>query len=631
MRATGAHKTEQMTLNNNQKKLVHERFLEMANQFASRPAIRFSRDGIWQDWSYGSLAGRVLTIRQRLVNENVRPGDAVGLVSYRHPDTIAAMIAILSTGAHYVPLDPHYPSSRLDFLIGEAGIRVVLAAPEQTLDLSNLPMADRLVEDRAPAAADDASALAELQLSADDPAYIMFTSGSTGTPKGVLVPHRGLYRHAVDVHCWPLGPQSVFLQLAPMTFDASNTGIWSPLLNGGICVLFPEDMVPTRFQLESVVRDTGVNYVFLTTQLFNNTFSSEEGLPATVKYVMTGGEAASVNAFRRGLRAMPNSTFLNGYGPTENTSMTTCYEFPKDFPEDATKLPIGTPVSGSDVIVVDQDLNPVPVGTEGELVALGEGVALGYLNRPDLTAKSFVSLTTADGSLHKGYRTGDKVRVGEDGNIEFLGRFDEQVKIAGYRIEPGEIETHIGRFDGVSGCRVLARKAPDGQVRLVAYVVCADPDVKQNLRRMLAAEIPVYMVPQYFYFMDSLPVNTNGKLDVKSLPDPFADIVACEESSKDEALGTIKSAWVEILGTSPASNDTNLFDAGGTSLDAVRLHELLCGLVGQDLDSTFVFENPTIHRQAEALRARSATENSAADRGARRRAARTRRVRANIQ
>ena len=596
----------------------------------SRPAIRFLRDHEWQNWTYASLANRVLTIRQRLEDENVRPGDAVGLVSCRYPDTIAAMVAILSRGAHYVPLDPQYPVSRLDFLIAEAGISLVLAASDESLDLSNLPTAVRLPEDRMPVAVDDASALAELKISCDDPAYIMFTSGSTGAPKGVLVPHRGLYRHAVDVHCWPLGPESVFLQLAPMTFDASNTGIWSPLLNGGVCVLFPEEAVPTRSELESVARETGVNYVFLTTQLFNNVFSSDEGLPSTVEYVMTGGEAASVTAFRRGLRAMPNAKFLNGYGPTENTSMTTCYDVPKDFPEDALKIPIGTAVSGSDVLVVDQDLNPVPDGIEGELVALGDGLAIGYLNRPDLTEKSFVWLKTPDGTLQRGYRTGDKVRVGEDGNIEFLGRFDEQVKIAGHRIEPGEIETNIGRFDGVSGCRVLARTSPGGQIRLVAYVVCTDANVKQNLRQILAAEVPVYMVPHYFCFVDSLPVNANGKLDVKSLPDPFAETVTHEEHSADKALSIVKSAWVEILGTRPKSNDTNLFDAGGTSMDAVRLHELLCKSLAQNLDSTFVFENPTIHRQVEALRAQSGTKSPAADRGARRRAAGTRRIRANI-
>ena len=617
-------------MNNNHNKLVHERFVAIANEFASRPAIRFLRDGAWQDWTYASFAGRVLAIRQRLIAEKVSPGDAVGLIDYRHPDTIAAMIAILSSGAHYVPLDPEYPQSRLDFLIGEAGIRLVLAAPEESLDLSNLPTAVRLPEDRTPVEVDDVSALTELEISSDDPAYIMFTSGSTGTPKGVLVPHRGIYRHAVDVECWPVGPDSVFLQLAPMTFDASNTGIWSPLLNGGISVLFPEEKVPTRSELETVVRETGVKYLFLTTQLFNNVFSSAEGLPTTVDYVMTGGEAASVNNFRLGQRAMPNAMFLNGYGPTENTSMTTCYEFPKNFPEDATHVPIGTAVSGSEVQVVDQDLNCVPAGTEGELIALGDGVALGYLNRPDLTEKSFVTLTTPDGSLRRGYRTGDKVRVREDGNIEFLGRFDEQVKIAGYRIEPGEIETYIGRFDSVSDCRVVARKGPSGQVRLVAYVVCTDPDVQQNLRRMLAGEIPVYMIPHYFYFVNSLPVNANGKLDVKSLPDPFAETAAHEDDSADEALGTVKSAWLQILGTVTTSNDTNLFDAGGTSLDAVRLHELLCKLVGQNLDSTFVFENPTILRQVDALRARSATESDAVDRGARRRAAGTRRVRANI-
>jgi hypothetical protein len=277
---------------------------------------------------------------------------------------------------------------------------------------------------------------------------------------------------------------------------------------------------------------------------------------------------------------------------------------------------------------VDEHLHPVATGVEGELVALGDGVALGYLNRPELTQDRFIRIDIGDSVLRTGYRTGDRAYLGEDGLFEFMGRFDDQVKIEGHRIEPGEIEAGIERVAGIDACRVLVRKGPAGQLRLAAYVVCKEPIEKDDLRRILVAEFPSFMIPHFIFFMDSLPTNVNGKLDTKALPDPFQEATATSAGKCEGGMEIVISAWAKVLGRKPATVDVNFFDAGGTSLNAIQLHEILCKDLGQALDPTFVFEHPTISRQSDALQNSGEAADGIVNRGARRRAARSNRARA---
>ena len=521
----------------NNSKIVNERLLSAALHFGREPALAFLEGATWEQWSYQRLADRARGLAAYLTDLGVLPGEAVGIIGSRFPDTIAAMIAILEAGAHYIPLDPVYPVARLRLLCEDAGVKFVLSAaplcdpqrfPATVHVLDGLAVTDSRTLD---AAADRS------RVSPDTPAYIMFTSGSTGIPKGVVVPHRAIVRLVDKPNFMRLDASRVFLHLSPLSFDASTLEIWGPLLNGGQCVLYPDQQLPTASGLKAVINDTGVNSMWLTASLFNSVVDQDAESLAQVQELLTGGEALSVPHVCKALATLKGTQLINGYGPTENTTFTTCFRIPAEFSTAERRVPVGIPISGTTVAVVDEHLKPVPRGIEGELVALGEGLALGYLNKPVLTHERFIEITGTDGATTRGYRTGDRVVQGHDGLIDYLGRFDDQVKIDGHRIEPGEIERIIVGLPGIKDCRVLVRTGPAGQKRLVAYVVVEGNSPHQRtLRKQLAEILPTFMVPHYLFFLDALPTNANGKLDKDSLPDPFDQATAV--SSRKSVAGS---------------------------------------------------------------------------------------------
>ena len=297
----------------------------------------------------------------------------------------------------------------------------------------------------------------------DDPErllYVMYTSGSTGTPKGVEVPHRAVNRLVQNSGVADFGPDRVFLLLAPLSFDASTFEIWGPLLNGGRCVIYPERL-PEFDTLARVIRTNSVTTLWLTASLFNKIIDEAPQTLISVEQLLTGGEALSVDHIRRAQQALPNIEFINGYGPTENTTFTCCYRIPRPLDDKLTSIPIGRPIGNTQVYVLDPQLGCVPVGAPGELYAGGDGLARGYLNRPQLTAERFVESPYAAGE--KLYKTGDLVRYLPDGNIEYLGRLDQQIKLRGFRIEPGEIETVLRQHHLVENCVVIAPRIRSGR------------------------------------------------------------------------------------------------------------------------------------------------------------------------
>lgn len=568
-------------------KTIVDRFLDIANRFPDSVAIRFKCNNIWQARTYSKLLHEGKSIAVLLNRAGVKKDDAVVLPAYRTPSLCSALLGILWVGGRYVFIDPSYPAERQKFIAEEVGARIGLfeiegsALNDLEVDWFQIPFDE--VDDKLPTMVADP----------EMPACVFFTSGSTGPPKGVLVPHRGIVRLVVDTDYISFSENEVFLQLSTLSFDAATLEIWGALLNGGTCVLHYEQATPTPKGIQESIETQGVTTVWLTSSLFNAVVSEHPRIIYSINQLITGGEALSVAHIRKGLELLPNTQLYNGYGPTENTTFTTIYPIPRLIPQETRRIPIGYPISGTTCEIFDEHLQPIiEQGQAGELITFGDGLALGYLNRPELTAGKFIEIICADGIKRRGYRTGDIVVKNEDGCYDFIQRNDKQVKIDGHRIEPGEIELFLNELKNVVEARVVVRVGPIGQKRLAAYIVGISTAERSSLRARLSEHFPPYMVPHFIVPMQALPKNQNGKLDESRLPDPFADA-----SGQQPGRHAVASCWREVLGRSVAP-DENFLDAGGTSLEALRLAILLEKNFAVELGATFVFEYPTINSQA---------------------------------
>jgi amino acid adenylation domain-containing protein len=586
---------------------VANRFHAVARDHAERVALRHFEAGSLREMTYSSFAGQVACFASQLAQCGAKPGAVVAVPAHRHPDTLAILLAVLDSGASFLPVDPHAPSARVEalrHLAGcclEAGIDPDAKVGTRGLAIRALP------GDGAVAAMHNTSADP-----LDRAAYVMFTSGSTGTPKAVVVPHRAIRRLVSGQDYLRFDPTRVFLQAAPLDFDASTLEIFGPLLNGGTLALHPPGVLPTTGSLRAVIRDASVTTAWLTAAHFNALVDHDVTCLAGLSELIIGGEPLSVPHVRRALDALPGTHLVNGYGPTENTTFTTCYPIPRDLNVDAPRVPIGRPIAGTQCFVVDDDLRVVPPGQEGELVALGDGLALGYLGQPEATAQRFVALQCPDGVTRRAYRTGDRAVELPGGVFDLLGRSDRQVKVSGYRIEPGEVETALAASPSVGQCCVEAATDEHGHKHLVAYVVdsflgqAGDPNDWTELRADLARRLPAYMVPQRFVRLSALPLTASGKLDRRALPPPFALQArraprARASLRREPTLDLVELAWREVLVGAPSSADINFFDAGGSSLAAIRLQGLLEQRSGRALEATFIYDHPTPRRQAAAL------------------------------
>jgi amino acid adenylation domain-containing protein len=564
-------------------------FAAIASKYPANVAVAHHFTDDWVEFTYSQLLEQAASVATQLHRLGVKKGDAVVLPAVRGGNLCSQLLGILWVGAHYVYIDPEYPPERQEFICRETGAGIGLF-DDDVKPIENLPLEWHRLEAVEP---DPPEMVCDENLTA----YVMFTSGSTGTPKGVVIPHLGIYRLVCDTDFIDFDEQ-VFLQLSALGFDASTLEIWGPLLNGGTCVLHPENGVITPAKLKESIESRGVTTLWLTSSLYNLIASEHLDSLVSLSQLLVGGEALSVSHVRLGLENLPGTRMFNGYGPTENTTFSTIYPIPGDLPADTKRIPIGFPIHGTECDIFDEDLKPTsdPCGT-GELLVFGEGLALGYLNRPDLTAERFIEIECRDGKLRRGYRTGDLVQKNHDGSYEYLQRNDKQVKIDGHRIEPGEIELYLNELDDIADARVVVRTGPRDQKRLTAYFVGKNPIDRHRLRETLSRVFPRYMVPHFIIPMDSLPINQNGKLDESRLPDPFAD--SGEDRVTVERSG-VAGHWSDIL-ERKVGYDENFLDAGGTSLEAVLLTERLEEAYQVKLGATFVFEYPTINSQTRFL------------------------------
>jgi amino acid adenylation domain-containing protein len=510
---------------------------------------------------------------------------------------VAGMLAIVQVGAAYVPLDRDYPPPALDHIINDTGLQLVLT----TLDRAPWSEASRVDVMRITARViDDAnptlSPIGELgdQLSA----YVLYTSGSTGTPKGIEISHRNVVRLVYRTDFVLIDGDDVFTQASNHAFDAMTLEVWGALVNGARLIHVDRDVLLDSRRFPLFLRENAVSKLFLTVALFNQLAEHDPTALESVHDVMFGGETANPDAVRKVFEQGKPARLMNAYGPTENTTFSTWYEVRTL--ADTVHCPIGWPVSRSTAHVVDSLGGLVPRGTVGELVVAGDGVAHGYVGRPDLTAERFVPDAFATRPGQRLYRTGDLVRRNMQGVIEFVGRTDHQVKLRGFRIEPGEIEARLHGCAGVEQAVVVVRHDQADDPRLVAYVAGAS-DV-EALRASLEQSLPAYMVPSAFVLLEAMPLTANGKIDRQSLPAPAysageAEYVA--PRSHEESL--LASLWQELLGVDQVGIHDSFFVLGGHSLLATRLIARLRADSGIELPIRALFETPTVAGLAARL------------------------------
>jgi amino acid adenylation domain-containing protein len=451
-------------------------------------------------------------------------------------------------------------------------------------------------------------------------AYVMYTSGSTGTPKGILIEHRSIIRLVKGNSYARFGADRVFLQLAPVAFDASTFEIWGALLHGARLVLAPEGPIDLEV-IEALVHRHRVTTLWLTASLFNLIVETRPTILSEVEEVVTGGEPLSVPHIRMAFeRLRPFTRLINGYGPTECTTFACCHLIPRDEFAPSGSIPIGYPIANTTAYVLDDRARLVPIGVAGELYLGGEGLARGYLNRPALTADRFIPDSWGTEPGARLYRTGDLVRRRSDGSLEFLGRRDRQLKIHGFRIEPGEVESVLGSHPQVLQSAVLGRD-DGGGAALVAFIVPKHEGslAPGDLRAYLGELLPAYMIPATFKFLAELPLNTNGKLDRRALrelplsPPPIAEYVA----PRNPTEATLSDLWSELLGVKHVGIHDDFFELGGHSLLVLRLWSRLRESFGKNCSVNFFFHHRTIERIALALEPRVEAGTNQAGQGPR--------------
>ena len=430
----------------------------------------------------------------------------------------------------------------------------------------------------------------------------MYTSGSTGIPKGVSIPHRGIVRLVCGADFFQVSSDDVFLLLAPVSFDASTFEIWGALLNGARLEITPPGQTPLQ-QIGEVIKTANVSVLWLTAGLFNLMVEERPQDLAPVRQLLTGGDVLSVTHIRRALDELPGTQLINGYGPTENTTFTCCHAIPRDLPA-GRSVPIGRAIRGTTVHIVDDQLREVADGDEGELITGGLGLALGYWNRPELTAERFIADPFSKNTSDRLYRTGDQVRRLPDGTLEFLGRKDSQVKLRGYRIELGEIESAIRQHAAVRDCVVKVVSDAFSNLQLAAFVVRREAQETSavDLRLFTSTRLPDYMVPNGWMFLDQLPLNPNGKVDRARLPAVTGMVSAGKppEPPRNDMEKMIAAVWQDLLGR-PVDVTASFFELGANSLLVTRVHERLQRLQHLTLPLTDMFRFPSIRALAAHL------------------------------
>ena len=567
---------------------VQERFAQVVARTPDAIAVSSPAEG--EVLTYAELDERANRIARRLIGLGVRPEDPVMVLQERTVAMVASILGIVKAGATYLPLHSAYPVQRMQWIADHVGRPVLLAdAVMRERGLPQVPVTVFVDSD------------AELpSLPGTDPGeragldhlvHVIHTSGSTGDPMGVAVTHRGVLGLALD-SCWDGGAHKRIAMLAPYAFAVSTYELWVPLLHGGHLVLAPPGHLDVG-TLRELIAEHELSAVHVTAGLFRVVADEAPECFAGVREVLTGGDVISAKAVRLVLQACPDTVVRATYGSSElslfvlSSPMRAPYSM-------GPVVPVGRGLDNIRLYLLDEQLSPLPPGEVGDLYVAGSRLARGYYRRPGITAERFVADPFGGGGQRM-FRTGDQVRVRQDGLIEFVGRSGDQVKIRGYRVELAEIESVLASYRGLAHAVVVARAVEDGEKRLIAYIVPEGGTLDiEGLRAHAKDLLPEYMVPSAFVTLDSLPLTPNGKVDREALPEPAEEAPAAYRAPQTPRQELLCSLFAEVLGVPRVGLDDSFFDLHGESLMAMRLVGSIQDRLGAELLVSDIFDTPTV-------------------------------------
>jgi amino acid adenylation domain-containing protein len=575
---------------------LHELFERQVGQTPEAVALVFEG----KELTYRELNQRANQLAHRLRNVGVGPDVVVGICMERSLEMVIAVLGILKAGGAYLPLDPTYPLERLSFMLEDADVDVLLTQERLRDTLPSIP-AHVFALDAEDTLAGYSEENPDPLATADNLAYVIYTSGSTGKPKGVMIEHRGIVNRIEWMQdAYGLTERDRVLQKTPFSFDVSVWEFLWPLLFGARLVIAKPKGHRDPHYLIAMIRAQQITVLhFVPSMLRSFVAELSEDDCASLRHVICSGEALPIDLQQRFL-ARSHSALHNLYGPTETSVDVTSWRCDPSTPLQT--VPIGRPISNTQIYILDDRLEPVPVGVPGELHIGGVGLARGYLSRPDLTAERFLPDPFSGEPGARIYKTGDLARYLPDGDIEYLGRIDNQVKIRGFRIELGEIEATLNQHPEVAEVAVIARDDGAGEERLVAYLVpSGEPPSTSELRGFLKTKLPDYMVPAVFVTLESLPLTPSGKLDRRALPEPDHLRPELEQefvAPRTERERILAEIWADVLGVEQVGIYDNFFDLGGDSIRAIQVLSAYATR-GQRVALEQLFLHQTINELAE--------------------------------
>lgn len=509
--------------------------------------------------SYRSLNNKANYLARILKDKGIKEKSVVGIISEKSLESIIGLLAILKAGGTYLPIDKDYPKERIIYMLNDSNAELLLSNMDFKLDyeIEKLKITNEELYLENPI---------NIESNGNSIAYIMYTSGSTGRPKGVEITNKGVLRLVIEPNYIDLKPGDRMAQSGAMVFDAATFEIWGALLNGMTLFVLDKQIVLDPSKLKRTFEENKINVCWLTSPLFSQLCEADAETFNGLDYLITGGDIVSPKYVARVQKVNKNINIICGYGPTENTTFTTCFKIPKEWDENKS-IPIGHVISGTKAYIVDPDNKLQPIGVEGELCTSGQGIAEGYVNNAELTEKSFVD-NPFDSINSKMYRTGDLAKFTSDGKILFLGRKDNQIKINGFRIEISEIERVICEIDDIKQVKVLCRNN-----KLVCYYVAEKEYSSHKIKDIIKTKLPNYMIPTKFISLNSMPLNVNGKIDAESLKD--LDDVHNEDieytQPRNNVEERLQKIWDKILETKLIGIYNNFMESGGNSLKAMTL------------------------------------------------------------